>query len=94
MRSRLGAFPRLVLGAILGCGLAASTRAVPGDDAFRTRIEADWLRQAEAWHPRTPPTQGDAAGAVDGLKDGRYAFHTAQEPVSYTHLTLPTKRIV
>jgi hypothetical protein len=53
MRSRLGAVVRLLVGAVLACGPAASTRAVPDDDAFRTRIEADWLRQAEAWHPRS-----------------------------------------
>ncbi len=45
----------------------------------RDQIEADWLRQAEAWQPKLPLTQADAAGAVDGVKDGKYAFHTAQE---------------
>ncbi len=42
-------------------------------------IEADWWRQAQSWLPRPTPTQGDAAGAVDGIKNGKYGFHTAQE---------------
>ena len=53
-------------------------------------VEQDWLRQAEALDalrrgvPRgsAVTTQGDAAGAVDGIKDGKYAFHTNQEPES------------
>ena len=48
--------------------------------SMREQIEADWLRQAEAWQDRATPTQADAAGAVDGVKNGRYGFHTAQEP--------------
>lgn len=47
---------------------------------MRALIEADWLRQAAAWLPRPSPTQADAAGAVDGVKNGKYGFHTAQEP--------------
>ena len=51
-------------------------------------VEQDWLRQAEALDalrrgvPRgsAVTTQGDAAGAVDGIKDGKYAFHTNQQP--------------
>ena len=45
-------------------------------------VEADWHRQAEAWTSGPPelegrvPTWADAAGAVDGVKDGTYAFHT------------------
>lgn len=44
------------------------------------QIEADWLRQAEAWQEKTALTQADAAGAVDGVKNGKYGFHTAHEP--------------
>ena len=47
--------------------------------SMRPEIESDWLRQAEAWQPRVPPTQADAAGAVDGVKNGAYAFHTGEE---------------
>ena len=66
--------------------------------SMRAEIEADWLRQAEAWWPRPSPTQGDAAGAVDGVKDGKYAFHTAQEPNPWWQVdlgaSLPIARIV
>ncbi len=54
----------------------------------RTNIEHDWLLQAaalDAWrrgvqHGAVSTTQDDAAGAVDGVKDGKYAFHTGSEP--------------
>ncbi len=45
-------------------------------------IEQDWLEYAEhlmngAHGP--PTTAGDARGAVDGVRDGKYAFHTGSE---------------
>ena len=40
-------------------------------------IEADWLRQAESWCAATPTAQ-DALGAVDGVKNGLFGFHTGQ----------------
>ena len=43
--------------------------------AVRQQIEADWLKALE--NPLT--TQSDAAGAVDGVKDGKYAFHTGHQ---------------
>ena len=58
---------------LLSCGLPAWA------GSMRPEIESDWLRQAEAWQPRVPPTQADAAGAVDGVKNGAYAFHTGEE---------------
>jgi hypothetical protein len=66
--------------------------------ATRSQIEADWLRQAAAWQPKAVPTQADAAGAVDGVKNGKYAFHTAQEPNPWWQVDLgesqPIARIV
>ena len=55
---------------------------------MRALVEADYLKQAEALTspPRAPGvpdhvrTFQDAAGAVDGVKDGKYAFHTGHEP--------------
>jgi len=68
----------------LALGLAAlvllGAAGASAGDSMRAAIEADWLRQAEAWRPRPPLSQADAAGAVDGVKDGKYAFHTGQEP--------------
>ena len=49
-------------------------------------IEADWLQQAESWRAvqsgasTRVTTASDAAGAVDGVKNGKYAFHTGQQP--------------
>ena len=49
---------------------------------WREQIEADWLRQDAK---RLPAESGpvtcaeDAAGAVDGIKDGNWGFHTSLE---------------
>jgi len=68
------------------CGVVTVGSAA---ESLRELVEVDWLRQAEAmaaWRDgfKTPPsvvaTWSDAAGAVDGVKDGKYAFHTAHEP--------------
>ena len=50
-------------------------------DEWRDQIEADWARQ-EAVRSLTTgvTTQGDAAGACDGVKNGKWGFHTLQEP--------------
>lgn len=50
--------------------------------AFRAQVEEDWLRQAEALELRSIQgsiTQKDARGGCDGVKNGKYGFHTAQE---------------
>ena len=50
---------------------------------FCRQIEEDWLKQAKAIQDGTPgpvTTETDARGGCDGVKDGKYAFHTAQEP--------------
>ena len=44
--------------------------------ALRQQIEEDWLRAIA--EPLS--TRSDAAGAVDGVKDGKYAFHTGLAP--------------
>ncbi|MDR1383941.1 MAG: discoidin domain-containing protein [Planctomycetaceae bacterium] len=70
----------------------------------REQIEADWLKQAESWHAvvsgdsEQVTTKSDAMGAVDGVKNGRYAFHTSQEKNPYWQVDLekitPISRIV
>ena len=51
----------------------------------RAQIEADWLRQDEkrllpaATSPGKVTREEDAAGAVDGVKDGKWGFHTENE---------------
>ncbi len=44
---------------------------------FRAQVEADWLLQ-EQLHARNGSisTQSDAAGGCDGVKNGRWGFHT------------------
>jgi hypothetical protein len=45
-------------------------------------IEQDWLMYAEhllRGNQGAPTPQGDARGAVDGVRDGKYAFHTGAE---------------
>ncbi|MFA5189852.1 MAG: discoidin domain-containing protein [Verrucomicrobiia bacterium] len=79
-----------------GCFVAAVPLAL--GVSMRDQIEADWLRQAEAWRDTTVVTQADAAGAVDGVKNGKYGFHTAHEPNPWWQVDLgksqPIARIV
>jgi len=45
----------------------------------RSLIEADWLKQAQSWRElsnASSTTAQDALGAVDGIKNGKYGFHT------------------
>jgi mono/diheme cytochrome c family protein len=51
--------------------------AVSGE-AMRKLIEADWLKYAETLRAARVPlsTKSDAAGGCDGVKDGKYGFHT------------------
>jgi hypothetical protein len=62
--------------------------------ASRQQIEADWLKALA--QPLT--TQGDAAGAVDGVKNGKYAFHTGQQAHPWWQVDLgrvtPIARVV
>jgi hypothetical protein len=79
---------------------AAST---PRDEAvsagaMRRLIEADWLMQAGDWRKPMPgtamaqtnSTTADAAGACDGVKDGKYGFHTGQQPNPWWQVDLGT----
>ena len=46
---------------------------------WREQVEADWLRQDDkrlAAAPGPVTREEDAAGAVDGVKDGKWGFHT------------------
>ncbi len=72
--------------AILIC-VSAAPGAAPLDEATAVtaaQIEADWLRQDEKRQStplagnRVAPEE-DAAGAVDGVKNGKWGFHTELE---------------
>jgi len=79
----------------------AMARAQSGAD-WKARVEADWLKQEE--RRSTAPmvgnatTQEDALGAVDGVKDGKWGFHTANEPQPWWQVDLgdvtPLGRVV
>ncbi|MHB8972515.1 MAG: HzsA-related protein [Pirellulaceae bacterium] len=63
--------------------VVGSVRPTRADDAApppsRAQVEADWLRQdaVRDCGPVTP--EQDAAGACDGVKNGKWGFHTALE---------------
>ncbi|MBM4047127.1 MAG: hypothetical protein FJ279_18650, partial [Planctomycetes bacterium] len=99
----------VALAGLLGVWLALAGAAPVDEDipaaTVRLRVEQDWLRQGEAWAEaewsgrRVPvSTAADAAGAVDGVKNGKYAFHTAHEPNPWWQVDLgratPIARIV
>jgi hypothetical protein len=65
--------------AAVGAGLIPRALQPRGDrvspQAVRLQIEDDWLRSL----PKPLTAQSDAAGAVDGIRDGKYAFHTGHQ---------------
>ena len=81
----IGPFAAGVGLAVFVCG-AIAYGGGPAVDLLITprQIEEDWLRQemvrgAGPVNPVTHVTpEQDAAGAVDGVKDGKWGFHTAR----------------
>lgn len=69
--------------AILAMGLWAATADSAWAVISRDQIENDWLVQ-DARRLASPrpavTTESDAAGAVDGIKNGKWGFHTDAEP--------------
>jgi hypothetical protein len=73
--------------------LAASAASLAGEPDGQ--LEADWLLQlgrrargAEARSPAGVTTVEDAAGAVDGVKDGKWGFHTENEAAPWWQVDL------
>jgi hypothetical protein len=63
-----------------------------GPAQYRQQVEADWLRQDEV---RVLPataggvtTREDAAGGCDGVKDGKWGFHTNHQPKPWWQVDL------
>ncbi len=82
---------------LAGFGAARSEDAA-APPATREQIEADWLRQ-DAVRDDAPATpQEDAVGACDGVKNGKWGFHTALENDPWWQIdlgeSLPLERIV
>ncbi|MBN2291356.1 MAG: discoidin domain-containing protein, partial [Pirellulales bacterium] len=77
-----------------------------GSKDVASMVEVDWIRQTEAMHSflqgsqrdALVTTRSDAAGAVDGVKNGKYAFHTGHEPNPWWQVDLgkiePLGRVV
>ncbi len=101
-------FPIFVLSLSLALSLSAFSFAQAPPD-LRDQVEADWLQQAEAWRLNpsglaegaalgSVTTADDAAGAVDGVKNGLYAFHCGWEANPWWSVdlreTAPIARIV
>ncbi len=87
-------------------GLLVLVFAAAGPQGGASMVEEDWLRQAEAmdssrrgsWRDALVTTKSDAAGAVDGVKNGKYAFHTGGDPNPWWQVDLgqpePLGRVV
>ena len=77
--------------------VACTTQLTAAGESMRAAIEADWLRQVELWATglnAASKTQADAAGAVDGIRDGKYAFHTGLEPNPWWQVDLGEARSI
>ena len=77
-----------VLAALLPVGAKAILAAAPSNPvSLQALIEADWVQQDELFTPSPArgaagapagvTTADDAAGGCDGVKNGRWGFHTA-----------------
>ena len=96
---------RLTLACLLGALFSPTApvlSAVPS--TFREQVEADWLRQDEKRLSAPSavsshvPREADAAGGVDGRKDGKWGFHTENEKDPWWQVDLgrsfPLERVV
>ena len=87
---------RPTLGFALAMTALLTATPVPLAATWREQVEADWLRQDAkrlAAVPGPVTREEDAAGAVDGVKDGKWGFHTDFEnnPWWQVDLGRPTK---
>lgn len=73
---------RLAAMVVWGMGICLATMAGLGRaESLRKEIEADWLRQEAVRSMRQAAvgTRADAVGGVDGIKNGRWGFHTGHD---------------
>ena len=71
--------------------------ALPAVADFREQIEADWLLQEKLRHvPPSPAmtTQADAEGGCDGLRTGKWGFHTGHGEMPWWQVDLGETRTV
>ncbi|MGD0092610.1 MAG: discoidin domain-containing protein [Planctomycetota bacterium] len=61
-------------------------------DSLEHQLEAEWLAQDCAQTHQKMGTQSDAAGGVDGIKTGGFAFHTNNEDKPWWQVDLGTSQ--
>lgn len=84
--------PAIFIGTICAAAWADSSDRIPA--ITPEQIEADWIRQAEVRrNTATYTVSTDAVGGCDGIKDGRWGFHTIYEkdPWWQVDLGLPVR---
>lgn len=101
---RLAALLAVSVGAASLLAAPSAKPDVSSIEQFRRAVEADWLLQdrvrtaARVKKGRPATTQGDAAGAVDGVKNGKWGFHTLEDKRPWWHVDLgkaqPLDRVV
>ena len=92
---------------ILAVGVSTALAGAPSTEpaAFRAAVEADWLLQDRVRGSRSAPTRAgqattkqDALGAVDGVKSGKWGFHTVEDKAPWWQVDLqkaaPLDRVV
>jgi hypothetical protein len=88
--------PLRVAAVLLAAAVALNGSAELAPPPDRAQVEADWLIQDArrlAQPARAVSRESDAAGAVDGVKDGAWGFHTEleQDPWWQVDLGQPTE---
>ena len=82
----------LVVASLVLCivgGAGADDAAPP---PTREQIEADWLRQDVVRNVAAVTPEEDAAGACDGVKNGKWGFHTALQDNPWWQIDLGEMR--
>ncbi len=86
-RWKFGSF--FIAAILLFFGVQSGSAAPPDEHA--SQLERDWLRQASLRYSIEPgkvTCEEDAAGAVDGVINGKWGFHTAVEQNPYWQVDL------
>jgi len=78
-----------LLAAVLVPSIHAQPKPVePPQQGRKAQIEADWLRQAEVASLKQLAPSEDAAGGVDGVKNGKWGFHTGRHKTPWWQVDL------
>ena len=100
----LGVLSAFSLDAALAGQRKTAPVEIPKTATYREAVEADWFLQDKVrtlvrGQAKVVPGAGrnitpraDARGGVDGVKDGKWGFHTADEPNPWWHVDLGSKQ--